>query len=109
MRLRAFRLRSGWNTARSTRPQRRSRWFLGLRSIKRQLWLRSIATFLGLDSTTVVAVKEFVRGGRKVSDENPVMNRLYAVRASVLGYWRRGRPSLPDEELRDCGFRRSVA
>ncbi|HYI96925.1 MAG TPA: TAT-variant-translocated molybdopterin oxidoreductase [Bryobacteraceae bacterium] len=35
--------------------------------------------FLGLDDTTVVAVKEFVRGGRKVTDENPLMNRLYAV------------------------------
>jgi MoCo/4Fe-4S cofactor protein with predicted Tat translocation signal len=35
--------------------------------------------FLGLDDTTVLAVKEFVRGGRKVSDDNPVMNRLYSV------------------------------
>ena len=35
--------------------------------------------FLGLDSTTVLPVKEFVRGGRKVKDDAPVMNRLYAV------------------------------
>ena len=35
--------------------------------------------FLGLDSTTVLPVKEFVRGGRKLKDDAPVMNRLYAV------------------------------
>ncbi|HYP09409.1 MAG TPA: TAT-variant-translocated molybdopterin oxidoreductase [Bryobacteraceae bacterium] len=35
--------------------------------------------FLGLDDTSVLAVKEFSRG-RKITDEaNPVMNRLYAV------------------------------
>jgi MoCo/4Fe-4S cofactor protein with predicted Tat translocation signal len=43
--------------------------------------------FLGLDSSTVLPVKEFVRG-RAITDEaNPVMNRLYAVESqfSVTG------------------------
>jgi MoCo/4Fe-4S cofactor protein with predicted Tat translocation signal len=35
--------------------------------------------FLGLDNTSVVSVKEFVRGGRKVDDAAPVMNRLYSI------------------------------
>lgn len=35
--------------------------------------------FLGLDDTTVLAVKEFSRGRKITDDANPVMNRLYAV------------------------------
>ena len=35
--------------------------------------------FLGLDCTTVLAVKEFVRGRKIVNEEAPVMNRLYTI------------------------------
>ena len=64
--------------------------------------------FLGLDDTTVVAVKEFVRGGRKVRRRESGHEPAVCGRASVLGYWRCGRSSLPAEELGDCALRRRV-
>jgi MoCo/4Fe-4S cofactor protein with predicted Tat translocation signal len=35
--------------------------------------------FLGLDCTTVLAVKEFVRARKIVNEESPTMNRLYTI------------------------------
>ncbi len=35
--------------------------------------------FLGLDDTSVLAVKEFVRGRKITNEDSPVMNRLYTI------------------------------
>ena len=54
--------------------------------------------FLGLDRSTVLPVKEFVRGGRKITDEAiRSMNRLVCGGAAVLGNRRGGRPPVPSE------------
>ena len=60
--------------------------------------------FLGLDCTTVLAVKEFVRGRRIVNDESPAMNRLYTIEPQFTGDRRSCGPSVPHQELRSRGI-----
>ena len=55
--------------------------------------------FLGLDCTTVLPVKEFVRGGRKINDDAPVMNRLYAVEPQFSVTGAAADHRYPSEEL----------